>query len=301
MVVLNRAENIMIITVIDNNINFSNQLLEKLKSDGYCVEYFTSIGLAIKKSLGDIYLLSTDFSQTECTFFIEKFKSKTIILMASTYSEATVRNPLNYGAKDYVVKPFHIEELEQKIDNFRLKLSIDSYQTYSKNTVEDSQIRSVQLEQLNPPVIIYTNYINHIDKLVMEYCQKKNRIFSFIALGSKDWKLKIGETSLSHFIYLSNLQLLSIYDTNELFRLLKHRKFIISTTKDIKTHYKVVKLNSEMQGYDGSYIMSVEEYIQFIIKNFQYKMTDTELAKQLNFSRKTLYDRRNKHNIHKMK
>lgn len=33
----------MKITVIDNNIDFSTQLLEKLKSNGYNGEYFTSI------------------------------------------------------------------------------------------------------------------------------------------------------------------------------------------------------------------------------------------------------------------
>jgi len=120
----------MTITVIDNNLDFSTKLLGKLKSNGYHVEYFTSIEIAIDKGLGDIYLLSTDFAQKEYLSFIEKFKTKIIILMASIYGKTTVRNPLDYGAKDYVVKPFRIEELEQKIDYFRLTLSINAYQSY---------------------------------------------------------------------------------------------------------------------------------------------------------------------------
>ena len=66
---------------------------------------------------------------------------------------------------------------------------------------------------------------------------------------------------------------------DKLFKLLRNKKFIISTTQYIK----------------------IDSYIQFIIKNFQYKITDTELAKQLEFSRKTLYDRRNKYHIYKIK
>lgn len=58
---------------------------------------------------------------------------------------------------------------------------------------------------------------------------------------------------------------------------------------------------SNLQSCDEGYIMSIEEYIQFIIKKFQYKITDTELAKQLDISRKKLYDRRNKYHIFKIK
>lgn len=289
----------MKITIIDKDRDFSNILSKKLKHYGYQVEHFISIN--ILKIQGDICLLSTDFSEEECSIFIERFNSKIIILMASTYSDSTIRYPLDLGAKDYVIKPFRIEELNQKIDYFRLKLSIDSYQSYIGYALKDIDTKKAHLHKLNPPVILHTNHTVFIDKLVMEYCQNEKEIFTFISLSSKNWKTKIKNAGFSHLIYISNLQLLKEYDVVELFRLLKDRKFIISTTKHVKTHYRVIKLNTDMQFYDGSYIMSIEEYIQFIIKNFQYKITDTELAKQLDFSRKTLYERRNKYSIYKIK
>ncbi len=133
----------------------------------------------------------------------------------------------------------------------------------------------------------------------MEYGQNKNQIFSFISLTAKDWKSKIRETNFSDFIYISNAQILSNYDRAELLHMIQNKKFIISTTKPIKTKYKVLELNSDEDLYDANNIMSIEKYIQFIIKNFQYKVTDTELAKRLEFSRKSLYARRNKYNIYK--
>jgi DNA-binding response OmpR family regulator len=291
----------MKITVIDYDFNFANILLQKLGNRGYDVEYASALELNGTKKDSDIYLLSTDFSQEDCKRFINKFKDKTIILLASNYSDSTVRYPLDQGAHDYVVKPFRVEELERKIDYFRLKASIKSYQSYIKYSFEKIKGDTKHLNQLNPPMIIHTNHTTFIDKLIMEHCQRENKIFSFISLSSNSWKTKITNSSKSHLLYISNLHLLQDHEIDELFKLLKNRLFILSTTKEIKSHYKTIKVDTDMDFYDGSYIMSVEEYIQYIIKNFQYKVSDTELAKQLEFSRKTLYDRRNKYQIFKTK
>lgn len=75
--------------------------------------------------------------------------------------------------------------------------------------------------------------------------------------------------------------------------------FLLKTP--IHAYQSFINRNSDMKSYDGSYIISIEEYIQFIIKSFQYTITDTELAKQLDISRKKLYDRRNKYHIYKIK
>lgn len=291
----------MKIQIIDYDIDFANILVEKLNDSGYDTRHASSLEFIDKRDDSDIYLLSTDFSQEDCKRFIKTFKHKTIILLASIYTDATVRHPLDNGAKDYLVKPFRMDELERKIDYFRLKTSIGSYQSYIKYSFEKISGDTKSLSHFNPPMIIHTNHTTFIDKLIMEHCQMENKIFSFISLSSENWKLKIKNTAHSHLLYISNLHLLNQNEIDELFRMLKNRIFIISTTEHIKTSYKTIKVDADMQLYDGSYIMSVEEYIQYIIKNFQYKVTDTELAKQLEFSRKTLYDRRNKYQIYKTK
>lgn len=291
----------MKITIIDYDINFANILLQKLNDSGYTTEYASALEDIGKRNNSDIFLLSTDFSEEDCKNFIKNFKNKTIILLASIYSDSTVRYPLDHGAKDYLVKPFRMEELERKIDYFRLKRSIESYQSYIKYSFEKINGETKYLNHLNPPMIIHTNHTTFIDKLIMEHCQRENKMFSFISLSSPKWKYKIKNTSHSHLLYISNLHLLNKQKVDELFKILKNRIFIISTTKYVHSSYKTIKVDADMQFYDGSYIMSVEEYIQYIIKNFQYKVSDTELAKQLEFSRKTLYARRHKYQIFKTK
>jgi DNA-binding NtrC family response regulator len=291
----------MKITIIDSDLNFVNALLLKLNENGYETKHISDLDKIRRTDNSDIYLLSSDFSQRESERFIKNFKNKTIIILATVYSDITVRYPLDVGAKDYLVKPFRMIELERKLDYFRLKKSINSYQLYMKYSFGniDGDIKS--LSNLDLPMIIHTNHTVFIDKLIMEYCQRENKIFSFISLSSYNWELKIRKTPNSHLIYISNFHMLNEKEVFKLFKILKNRIFILSTTKDIKTSYKTIKVDADMQLYDGSYILSIEEYIQYIIKNFQYKVSDTELAKQLDFSRKTLYDRRNKYKIYKTK
>lgn len=289
----------MKITIIDKDFYFAKKLLVKFNKNGYQPKYFSSLTTAMENDQADIYLLSSDFYYEERIEFVERFKDKNIILLANYYSNDTVRNFLDLGANDYVIKPFRFEELEQKIDYFKLNTSLNTYQSYIKYFLENIDMKSTIFEKFEPPLIILTNYTIYIDKLIMEYSQNKNQIFSFISLTSKDWKSKIRESNFSDFIYISNAQTLNNYDRAELLQLIQNKKFIISTTKPIQTKYKVLELNSDEDLYDANNIMSIEKYIQFIIKNFQYKITDTELAKRLEFSRKSLYARRSKYNIYK--
>ncbi len=289
----------MTITIIDKDFNFANKLLIKFNQNGYQTKYFSSLIAAMKNDQADIYLLSSDFYYEDRIEFVKKFKDKNIILLANYYSDDTVRHFLDLGAYDYVIKPFRFEELKQKIDYFKLNASLSTYQSYIKYFLENIDTETTVFKNFEPPIIILTNYTIYIDKLIMEYGQNKNQIFSFISLTAKDWKSKIRETNFSDFIYISNAQILSNYDRAELLHMIQNKKFIISTTKPIKTKYKVLELNSDEDLYDANNIMSIEKYIQFIIKNFQHKLTDTELAKRLEFSRKSLYARRNKYNIYK--
>jgi len=289
----------MTIIIIDKDLNFANKLLIKFNQNGYQTKYFSSLTAAIENDQADIYLLSSNFYYEDCIEFIKKFKDKNIILLSDHYSNDTVRYFLDLGANDYIIKPFYFEELNRKIDYFKLNTSLGTYQSYIKYFLENIDVNLTISEQFEPPIVILTNYTIYIDKLIMEYSKNKNQTFSFVSLTSKDWKSKIKETNFSDFIYITNAQILSNYDRAELLHMIQNKKFIISTTKPIKTKYKVFELNSDEDLYDANNIMSIEKYIQFIIKNFQYKVTDTELAKRLEFSRKSLYARRNKYNIYK--
>jgi transcriptional regulator of aromatic amino acid metabolism len=52
---------------------------------------------------------------------------------------------------------------------------------------------------------------------------------------------------------------------------------------------------------DDNSILSVEDYIKYIIKTYESKFPDTELSKRLGISRKSLWEKRKKYGISKKK
>jgi len=292
------------ITIVENEMYLAQSIAAKFNYKGYRTEIFNSVYDAMHKSDGDIYLISTNLPGQNSDSLIRKFKEKTIILIVSYHSSTTVSIPLQLGANDYIMKPFRIEELEQKIEHYkefhRLRTSIDTYQSYMEYFLRDIGIAN-NIKKVTLPIIIKTNYTIYIDKLVMEYSQSKNKIFTFIPLMSKDWKQRIKASGYTDFLYISNLQVLKKMEREQLFEMIAQRQFIVSTTTSMETPYPTIELNSETKLYDGGEIMSIEDYIQFTIKTFQNQFPDTVLSKKLGFSRKSLHERRKKYNIYKTK
>ena len=48
-------------------------------------------------------------------------------------------------------------------------------------------------------------------------------------------------------------------------------------------------------------IVTIDEYVKYIIVNYQDKFSDTELSKKLGISRKSLWEKRKKYDVSKKK
>jgi DNA-binding NtrC family response regulator len=48
-------------------------------------------------------------------------------------------------------------------------------------------------------------------------------------------------------------------------------------------------------------ILPIEDYVKYIVLNYQHKFPDTELSKKLGISRKSLWEKRKKYGIIKKK
>jgi len=99
--------------------------------------------------------------------------------------------PLKLGAKDNIVKPFMIEELQRKIEHYKeyqtLKKYKNLYKEYSEYLLNDINISS-DIDKVTTPIVIVTNYIRLVDKLAFTYAQRKDRVLIFIPLGAKSWR-----------------------------------------------------------------------------------------------------------------
>jgi DNA-binding NtrC family response regulator len=64
---------------------------------------------------------------------------------------------------------------------------------------------------------------------------------------------------------------------------------------------KEIDINYPKKIFLEDEILSIEEYIKFIITTHQNKLPDTELSKKLGISRKSLWEKRKKYGIFKQK
>lgn len=294
----------MKITIIENELYLAQSISTKLNQAGYETEVFSSIKEAMNSSTGDAYLLSTNLPGQNFNSLITKYKEKIIILMVSYINNDTVAAPLKLGANDYIVKPFMIEELQRKIEHYKeyqaLKKYKNLYKEYSEYLLNDINITD-EMEKITTPCVIVTNYVKLVDKIAFEYAKRNDRVLVFIPLAVKNWKEKVENANPKHTLYISELQTLKKAERDQLFDLIKNRDFIISSTTEVEAPCKTIEINTDNKLYDQNEILTIDDYVKFIVNSFQYQFPDTELSKKLGISRKSLWEKRKKYAIFKKK
>jgi DNA-binding NtrC family response regulator len=293
----------MKIIIVENELFLAQSISSKLIENGHETEIFSSVKEA-KESRGDAYLLSTTIPGQNAAPLISKFKDKIIILMVSYINNDTVSEPLKQGAKDYIVKPFMMEELLRKIEHYKefqeLGQLRNFFNEYTKNLFRDIVI-DFNIKKLTPPAVIITNYPRQADRVVFAYAQTYDKSLFLIPLAEKEWREMIVSAERNLLLYITDLQLLKKSDRETLFELIKKRDFIIMSNSDFEMPFKKIELKSENKLYDQNEIMTIDDYIKFIVNTFQHKYPDTILSIKLGISRKSLWEKRKKYGIFKKK
>jgi DNA-binding NtrC family response regulator len=294
----------MKINIIENELYLAQSMASKLANRNFETEIFSSVTDAMN-STGDIYLLSTTIPGQDPLKLIEKFKDKVIILMVNYINNDTVVKPLEMGAKDYIIKPFIIEELIRKIEHYY------RYKTYQKENIFykeliDSIIDEVEVDyninDINLPLIVYTNFQRVADKVALDIANRHKRQLKFINLQKDGWRSKVRALEEKEIGYISRVDKLKKEERDRLFELLEGKQFIISSLDaSIETPYEKITLNANNKMYDQGNILTINEYVQYIIKKYQYQYPDTELSKKLGISRKSLWEKRRKFELFKKK
>ncbi len=293
----------MKIIIVENELYLAQSIASKLNENGFETEIFSSIKEAMQSN-GDVYLLSTNLPGQNTSPLITKFKQKIIILMVSYINNDTVSEPLKLGAKDYIVKPFMIEELMRKIEHYQeyqeLKKKTLLYKEYMENLLQEIRT-DFDIEKLSSPLVIQTNYQRLVDKIVFEYANLSNKSLSFLPLGNKTWKEKLEESSPRSLLYITEIHMLKKADRDFLLEKLKQYDFILCSTSELETEFETITLNTDSKLYDQNEILTIDDYVKFIVNSFQYKFPDTELSKKLGISRKSLWEKRKKYGLFKKK
>ncbi len=295
----------MKILIIENEVYLAQSIATKLGELGHTCEMCTSTRDAIGSNNYDVVLLSTNINGQDFNPVIETFKNSIVILMVSYISNDTVSKPLSAGAKDYILKPFMIEELVRKIDHYqdyeKLKKRNEAYEKYLAHSFLNTK-HEQDLDNIELPLFISSNFQKYADAFAFEYAQKKNLPIHFLSLNDPKTLSDIDSLPQNSIIYIIDYQVVKKSDKKRFCDLIKGKKAIIASSDKIEeVAYPVIEIKSESNVFDKGEILPIEDYVKFIVLNYQNKYPDTELSKKLGISRKSLWEKRKKYDIIKKK
>lgn len=295
----------MNILIVENEAYLAQSIANKLTSLGHNCEILTKIKDVLNTSKKDAVLLSTSIFGEEIYEIIKKFKSSIIILLIPYISNDTVSRPIKAGANDYIQKPFMVEELIRKINHFeefnKLKIINNSFMKYFEKSFASVKIPEFNFESLKFPLFIETNSKKMADKFVYEYSKWVKKSVKTIFLDEIDVLEKLENESFNVPIYLLNAHLFK--NRSKLFKLVENKQVIINGLNiENEGNFETLTLiTDEKPNLSKGEILTIDEYFAYIIKENQDVFSDTDLAKKLGISRKSLWEKRKKYGIQKQK
>ncbi len=295
----------MNVLIIENEIYLAQSIASKLSELNHNCDIGSSTKDSLKGIPYDVVLLSTNISGQDIYPVIDTYKNSVVILMVSYVSNDTVSKPLAAGAKDYILKPFMIEELIRKIEHFqnheRLRHQNLTYDRYLNHTFGGIKIHE-DFEKTELPTMICGGHQKYADAFAFRYANHHKKQLHYISLNSPNAFAEIMAIAPHGVIYITDYQSLKKNDTRAFFDLVSKRQCIISSTERIDdTPFGIIEMENESNFFDNGEILPIEEYVKYIMINFQNKFPDTELSKKLGISRKSLWEKRKKYGIVKKK
>jgi len=293
--------------IIENEPFLSESIATKLDALGFSTMILSTTKKAIDldERAFSVVVLSANLQDEENFFkIIRKFKKATVILMVTYINNDFLVKAIEYGANDYILKPFIIESLIKKITTFqRIQDLEDREKRYLKfmNRVFESDPTAELKYELDLPIFIISKVERFLDSFAFFYAKHINKMVEFISI--KDLKNLPQNHNTAVIYYFRNFSTLLPKEKEDLLNIGKKLDMIIGSTeaeKELKIdNYKITNVMSNIKFIDIGEILSVPEYIKQIIIHNQYKMPDTEISKNLGISRKSLWEKRRKMDIQK--
>lgn len=291
----------MNVLIIENETYLAQSIANKLSESGH-ISFITSLlEEATNKRGYDIVLLST--STADYRSIIETHKEAIIILMISYISDDTVSRPLKLGAKDYIIKPFIMDELVRKIEHYRNFREITEDNKFFKNYFNfiKNELQITVQPKYDPPILIKASSQRSADIYAMQYAISRKIRFEFISLKRVVWNEF--EFQKDKIYYVTNYENLKKNEKKEFLEKIANHTLIISMISDDKVVFPhIIDITNMANNLEiGGEILSIKEYERIVITKFEGRYPDVELAKKLGMSRKSLWEKRKKYGISRKK
>ena len=296
----------MNILIIENEIYLAQKVVSRLLDDGHSCDYIESPNIDNLTKDYDTILLSTSLPSALCKNIIKRYSNNSIILLLVSYiSDETVTNPIKDGAKDYIMKPFIMDELVRKIYHYKecrsIRSELQTLRDYFNFTMADIDTKDVLLPP-SFPILIESNTQKCADKLVFELSRKMDLPIAFISFTSTTWLKQINAIPNKTIIYLTDYHTLKKNAKENIIKIIEDKNCVISTLEQENDFpYRKIEFNNDNVLLGNSNIMTINDYVKMMVLSYQNKYPDTELSKKLGISRKSLWEKRKKLDIEKKK
>ncbi len=295
----------MKILIVEDEIYLAQSIAGKLIDFGHECDIYAAVNDALEqKARYDVILLSTNLSGQDFYPIIKSFADEIILLMVSYISNDTVTDPLKAGAHDYIQKPFMIEELIRKINHYhdfkKLQKRCEFYEEYLDHQLGNIQLPDPIAQPL--PLMVKTNYQKQADAFAFALAEELERPLKYLPLSNASSMTALENLPPDYIAYLPEFQTLKKSEKEAFLEAVMGRDVIASTTEKFEEEgLDTIELVSEHKIFDRTEILTIDDYVKFIIHNYQSKFPDTELSKKLGISRKSLWEKRKKYGIFKKK
>jgi len=294
----------MNILIVETEIYLAQKVVSRLLDDGHNCDFVESPNIENLTKDYDIVLLSTSLPVALCKTIIRRYSNSIILLLVSYISDETVTNPIKEGAKDYIMKPFIMDELVRKIYHYRefksIKNELRTLRDYLDFQFKEVDTTGAVLPTVFP-ILIETNSQISADKLTFELARKLDLQIKFISLSSQMWQKQISE-KFNGILYLTDYHTFKKASKDNLNKIIENKKcVIVSLEKEDGFPYAKVEFQKENNLVIASSIMTINDYVKLMVLSYQSKYPDTELSKKLGISRKSLWEKRKKLKIEKKK
>lgn len=294
----------MNILIIESEIYLAQKVVSRLLDDGHNCDFVESPNIDNLTKDYDIILLSTSLPSALCKTIIKRYSESIILLLVSYISDETVTDPIKEGAKDYIMKPFIMDELLRKIYHYRecrsIRKELQTLRDYLDFQFKDLDT-SKHILPTTFPSLIETNSQISADKLAFELVRKLDLQMKFISLANDNWQKKVNE-KFNGVLYLTDYHSLKKSAKDNLHKIIEDKKcIVVSLEKEDDFPYTKLEFEKENSLLMTNNIMTINDYVKMMVLSFQTKYPDTELSKKLGISRKSLWEKRKKLGIEKKK
>lgn len=292
----------MNILIIENEIYLAQKVVSRLLDDGHQCDFVEAATDSLSKNY-DIILLSTSLPTQMVKKVIKQHTPNSIVLLLVSYiSDETVTVPISEGAKDYIMKPFIMDELVRKLYHYKecreMRQELNTMKEYLNFSFKNIETNNINLSH-SLPALVETNSQKCTDKLAFDLSYKLNLPIKFVSLSTSNWQKELASDDKMLF-YLTDYHTLKKSAKETLCSMIQTKYALLSTLEkenDFPFH-KIEFLNSDMVTINNN-IMTINDYVKLMVLSFQSKYPDTELSKKLGISRKSLWEKRKKLGIEK--